>query len=151
MDGKDDILELVTEIMVADIPASDLRPQDWRGGLLHWARGYREAFAKHPNAVAIIARRAVTISDSRQAYDDVIEMLTAVGWTHAAALRVAFGIDYVVLGSILAPFSPGFDQPLGDEYPALRTAVRTVDAAEVDADAFQDAITAYVAGLPDPA
>lgn len=148
--GKDDILELVTEIINADIPALELHPENWRDSLLGWARTYREAFAKHPNAVAIIARRAVTLSESRQAYDDIIAMLIEAGWTPADALRVILGIDYVVLGSIIAPFSPSFDQQLSDDYPTLRAAVRAAEPTTIDEHAFRDAITAYVAGLPDP-
>ncbi|MER7014288.1 TetR/AcrR family transcriptional regulator C-terminal domain-containing protein [Saccharopolyspora sp. NPDC000359] len=148
--GKDDILELITEIITADIPPLQLDPADWRAGLLAWAHTYHAAFAKHPNAVGIIARRAVTITESRQAYEDVLTMLAGAGFTPAAALRVVLGIDYVVLGSILAPFSPAFDQPLGDDYPALRTAVRATETAEVDQTAFREAVRSYVAGLPDP-
>ncbi|MGW1679022.1 TetR/AcrR family transcriptional regulator [Saccharopolyspora sp. NPDC002376] len=150
VDGKDDILELITEIITADIPALELHAADWRGGLLEWARTYHEAFAKHPNAVGIIARRAVTIAESRQAYEDVVTMLVEAGFAPAAALRVALGIDYVVLGSIFAPFSPTFDQPLGEDYPALRNAIDATEPSEVDRTAFLESVQAYLTGLPDP-
>ncbi|RKT82502.1 DNA-binding transcriptional regulator, AcrR family [Saccharopolyspora antimicrobica] len=151
VDGKDDILELITEIITADMPALDLHPADWRAGLLNWARTYHAAFAEHPNAVGIIARRAVTITESRQAYEDVIAMLVEAGMGPAAALRVVLGIDYVVLGSILAPFSPAFDQPLGEDFPLLRTAIRATEPAEVNRTAFREAVQSYIRGIPDPA
>ncbi|MER5392693.1 TetR family transcriptional regulator [Saccharopolyspora sp. NPDC002686] len=151
VDGKDDILELITEIITADIPALELNAANWRDGLLRWARTYHAAFAKHPNAVGIIARRAVTITESRKAYEDVVAMLVEAGFAPAAALRVVLGIDYVVLGSILAPFSPAFDQPLGEDYPALRNAIRATEPSEVDGTAFGESVQAYVSGLPNPA
>ena len=59
MASKDDILDAVTELIDREIDETPLADPDLHRGLAGFARSYRRAFLQHPEALAVIARRAI--------------------------------------------------------------------------------------------
>lgn len=153
--SKDEILDAVTELIDHEIDRSPLDDPDWRRGLAGFARSYRHAFRQHPEALAVIARRAVETDAALSAYDGAIALLQRAGWPPAAALRVMAALDYLVVGSALVPFTSGFVRQPGayaDRFPALARSLAGADLDAVDDAAFELGLELFLDGLAtDPA
>lgn len=151
--SKSEILDLVTELISAEVDLSLLHDEDWREALRGFAGVYRKAFLAHPNAAAVIARRAVNTPSSLRYYSTAVESLTEAGWSRAQALEIVLAVDYIVLGSIIVPFSTGFvaaPHEYGPEYAPLADAIAAVDPATIDDQVFASTLDRYLAGLGDP-
>ncbi|WP_236572161.1 MULTISPECIES: TetR/AcrR family transcriptional regulator [unclassified Nocardiopsis] len=151
--SKDEILDLVTELISSDLDLSALDRNDWREGLRSCASGYRRAFLAHPNATAEIARRSVETPTSLRYYTRAVESLTAAGWPPERALEIVISVDYIVMGSIVSPFSTGFvraPEDYGPEHAPLADAIARVDRSAIDDTAFTEALSHYLDGLGDP-
>ncbi|WP_017598892.1 TetR/AcrR family transcriptional regulator [Nocardiopsis lucentensis] len=151
--SKSEILDLVTELIVSKVDLSLLEGPDWRAGLRHFATTYRDAFLAHPNAAAVIARRAVETPTALRYYARSVALLTEAGWPPATALEIVLAVDYIVMGSIIVPFSTGFVRPpasYGADHAPLAAAISAVDPATVDDTAFRATLEAYLTGLGDP-
>jgi AcrR family transcriptional regulator len=70
--SKDEILDAVTELIDREIDNSPLADPDLHRGLAGFARSYRQAFRQHPEALAVIARRAVETDVALAGYDTTI-------------------------------------------------------------------------------
>jgi AcrR family transcriptional regulator len=86
--SKDEILDAVTELIDREIDESPLADPDLRRGLTGFARSYRRAFLQHPEALAVIARRAVETDIALSGYNKVLGTLQRAGWSPAATLEV---------------------------------------------------------------
>jgi AcrR family transcriptional regulator len=126
--GKDELLDSLAELVNAEIDLGPLEapagpgPLDWRTGVAEYARGYRAAFVRHPNTIALFARRRVGAARQLLGYDALLAALGRAGLDPAAAAEAAAALDYLVLGSALETFSAGFSRPAADyrpDYPAL--------------------------------
>lgn len=146
--SKDEILDAVTELIGNQIDLTGLLDSDWRVGLATFARSYRQAFAAHPAALALIARRPVETAPALTAYDSALGALHRAGWSPRQALMVLGAVEYLVLGSALLPFSGGFvREPAGYEpaYPALASSLGAASLGSgslgsVDHEAFELAL-----------
>ena len=138
MASKNEILDAVTEIIGEEIDTDCLADPDWRAGMATFARSYRRAFRAHPDALAIIARRAVETHPALTAYDAALAALLRAGWSPHGALRFLAAVEYLVLGSAFVPFTGGFVRSpaeYSERYPALAAAL----AGTADLDALDDA------------
>ncbi|MQA77477.1 MAG: TetR family transcriptional regulator [Streptosporangiales bacterium] len=148
--SKDEILDAVTELIDQQIDHSPLDDPDWRRGLAAFARSYRHAFRQHPEALAVIARRAVETDAALSAYDAALAALQRAGWSPAAALRVFAALEYLVLGSALVPFTSGFvRQPAeyAGQFPALARSLAGTDLDTVDDAGFEFGLELILDGL----
>ncbi|MFF1904901.1 TetR/AcrR family transcriptional regulator [Kitasatospora sp. NPDC058218] len=132
--GKDELIDGLAELVNAGI---DLRPLsgtsgtsgsggDWRPGLTAYVRGYRAAFLRHPNTIALLARRRVEAERQLLGYEALLGALGRAGLAPADAAEAAAAIDYLVLGSALETFTAGFTRSSADyrpRYPALAGAL----------------------------
>lgn len=127
--GKDELLDALAELVNAEIDLSPLAPGDgrgWRDGLLAYARGYRAAFIRHPNTIALLARRRVGAERQLLGYDTLLAALGRAGLSPADAAEAAAALDYLVLGSALETFTAGFTRDIAEYrpgYPALAGAL----------------------------
>ncbi|MFF2043068.1 TetR/AcrR family transcriptional regulator [Kitasatospora sp. NPDC058170] len=129
MGGKDDLIDALAELVNAEI---DLEPltrtggADWRDGIAAYARGYRGVFLRHPNTIALLARRRVEAERQLLGYDTLLGALGRAGLGPADAAEAAAALDYLVLGSALETFTAGFTRGSADyrpRYPALAGAL----------------------------
>ncbi|GAA0654658.1 hypothetical protein GCM10010193_01050 [Kitasatospora atroaurantiaca] len=131
--GKDELLDALAELVNAEIDLSPLAPddggeegRDWRERLAEYARGYRAAFIRHPNTIALLARRRVEAERQLLGYDALLAALGRAGLAPADAAEAAAALDYLVLGSALETFTAGFTRPVPEYrpgYPALAGAL----------------------------
>ncbi|MEU6232884.1 TetR/AcrR family transcriptional regulator C-terminal domain-containing protein [Kitasatospora sp. NPDC047058] len=140
--GKDELIDDLAELVNAEIdltpleaPAEDAPVPgghtapggaDWRAGLAAYARGYRAAFLRHPNTIALLARRQVGAERQLLGYDTLLAALGRAGLAPADAAEAAAALDYLVLGSALETFTAGFTRPAAEyrpRYPALAGAL----------------------------
>ncbi|MFE1557683.1 TetR/AcrR family transcriptional regulator [Streptomyces sp. NPDC058734] len=124
--SKDDVLDAVSELINEEIDLSPLDGPHWREGIAAYARGYRQVYLRHPNAIAPAARRQVAADKALRGYDALLAALVRAGCTPARAAEAAAAVDYLVLGSALETFTAGFGRAPADyrpDYPALADAL----------------------------
>ncbi|MFB7665520.1 TetR/AcrR family transcriptional regulator C-terminal domain-containing protein [Kitasatospora sp. NPDC056138] len=171
--GKDELLDSLAELVNAEIDLTPLAARsgsgepgtagpgdaepgsaepDWRTGVAQYARGYRAAFVRHPNTIALFARRRVEAARQLLGYDALLAALGRAGLAPADAAEAAAALDYLVLGSALETFSAGFGRP-ADEYrpgyPALAGALEAAAARGpgLDERGFELALRLLLDGL----
>nr|WP_228045989.1 TetR/AcrR family transcriptional regulator [Saccharopolyspora sp. HNM0983] len=146
---KDELLQEIANGVMAAVDVSGF-DADWATGLRIWTRSYRAALAAHPNLVPLLATGPDRRENALQRADAVHGGLTRAGWPQRYATMIGASAKYLVVGSALASFSGGFpDEPgLYDELPHLNRAhLLREHAAEIDADSFELALEALIAGL----
>jgi AcrR family transcriptional regulator len=126
VESKDALVDAVSELVNEEIDHTPLSDPDWRAGLAAYARGYRAVFLRHPNTIALLARRRVEAARALRGYDALLALLARAGLAPADAAEVAAALDYLVLGSALETFTAGFTrapEAYRPEYPALADAL----------------------------
>lgn len=150
---KEDLLDAVANLVVADVDTSGF-DDDWRAGLLAWARSYRSALAAHPGTVPLIASGAGRRESFLRMADAVHGGLVGAGWPPRAATMIAGSVKYLVIGAASTPFASGFADDVQvylDRYPNLTQAHRLrADSGRIDQDSFELGLTALVDGLGSP-
>ncbi|MFD4530662.1 TetR/AcrR family transcriptional regulator [Kitasatospora sp. NPDC058397] len=124
--SKDALVDTVSELVNDEIDHTPLGDPDWRAGLAAYARGYRAVFLRHPNTIALLARRRVEAASALRGYDALLALLGRAGLGPADAAEVAAALDYLVLGSAMETFTAGFTRAPAayrPEYPALADAL----------------------------
>ncbi|GAA1935235.1 TetR/AcrR family transcriptional regulator [Kitasatospora viridis] len=124
--SKEALVTAVSELVNEEVDQSPLDDPDWRAGLAAYARAYRAVFLRHPNTIALLARRRVEAPRALRGYDALLALLGRAGLTPADAAEVAAALDYLVLGSALETFTAGFTREPAEyrpEYPALADAL----------------------------
>ncbi|MER5637884.1 TetR/AcrR family transcriptional regulator C-terminal domain-containing protein [Kitasatospora sp. NPDC002227] len=128
--GKDELIDALAELVNAEIDLTHLAAAqpgaEWRGAVADYARSYRAAFLRHPNTIALLARRQVGAERQLLGYEALLSALDRAGLAPADAAEAAAALDYLVLGSALETFTAGFTCPADDyrpAYPALATAL----------------------------
>jgi AcrR family transcriptional regulator len=153
--GKDDLLDALSELVNQEIDLTPLGGDDWHAGIDAYARGYRAVFLRHPNTIALLARRRVEADLQLRGYDALLGTLIRAGLTPADAAEAAAALDYLVLGSALETFTAGFTRPPSGyrpQFPALATsleaaALRDRGAPGLDDRGFDLALRLLLAGL----
>ncbi|OLR94284.1 TetR/AcrR family transcriptional regulator [Actinokineospora bangkokensis] len=148
---KDELLQDVADAVMSAVDVSDFAGVDWRAGLRTWARSYRAALAAHPNLVPVLASGPARRETALARADAVHGGLVRAGWPPRYATMIGASTKYLVLGAAMSSFSRGFEddvQVYVDRYPHLDQAHRLREHAdEIDADSFDLALEAFVAGL----
>ncbi|MFF2619152.1 TetR/AcrR family transcriptional regulator [Kitasatospora sp. NPDC058046] len=124
--SKDELVDAVSGLVNDEIDHTPLGDPDWRAGLAAYARGYRAVFLRHPNAIALLARRRVEAASALRGYNGLLALLGRAGLGPADAAEVAAAVDYLVLGSAVETFAAGFTRAPAEyrpEYPALADAL----------------------------
>ncbi|WP_441246823.1 TetR/AcrR family transcriptional regulator [Kitasatospora sp. McL0602] len=153
--GKDELLDGLAELVNAEIDLAPLAPDSalaWRESLAAYARGYRAAFLRHPNTIALLARRRVGAERQLLGYDALLGALGRAGLDPADAAEAAAALDYLVLGSALETFTAGFTRPTPEYrpgYPALAGALEASAArgGSLDERGFELALRLLLNGL----
>ncbi|KQV21813.1 MULTISPECIES: TetR/AcrR family transcriptional regulator C-terminal domain-containing protein [unclassified Kitasatospora] len=150
--GKDELLDSLAELVNAEIDLTPLADPQWRAGIAGYARGYRAVFRRHPNTIALLARRRVEADRQLLGYEALLAALGRAGLGPADAAEAAAALDYLVLGSALETFVAGFARPAEEyrpDYPSLAEAL-TQSAARgggLDERGFELALGLLLDGL----
>jgi AcrR family transcriptional regulator len=148
---KQDVLRAVQDHVNAGIDCSAFGSSPWDEALAAWARSYRDAYARHPALVPVMAVTPVRSAPHTVAmYEGVCAGLLAAGWPAHLVTDVVVAVESFVLGSALdtqAPediFDPG---DLAGAAPAFTAANRARPGGDTALGAFDLGLTALLAGL----
>lgn len=115
--GREEILVGIRELIGEEILGPNFEYGTWDESLRNLGRGYRDAFAAHPEAVPLLATTPmVAAKEVISIYDNFLRILTEEGWSYAEALDIMNAYDSFLLGSALDLASgqeildPGEDQ-----------------------------------------
>lgn len=148
---KEDLLDDVASEIMEQVDTSAFDGDDWRAGVIGWARSYRAALAAHPNIVPFLAYGPGQREASLRRADAVHGGLVRAGWPPREATMIGASTKYLVIGAAMGSFSRGFVddvQVYVDRFPSLHKAhLLRKHAAEVDRDSFEFALAAFVDGL----
>ncbi len=155
--GKDDLLAGVQELITDAIDASMFDTLPWAEAVAGWARSYRAAFVRHPNAIPLFATSPVAGAVRTMAmYERVVIGFERAGWPADRILPAVVAIESFILGSALdAVAAPGVFSPgeAADQVPHLSAAVVADDRLAAESGqpstdrSFEIGLQAMVAGL----
>jgi AcrR family transcriptional regulator len=148
--NKDAVLDAVANLLTRQVDTSGFA-ESWQHGLMVWGRSYRAALQAHPNAAPIVAAGTGERADFLAMADGVHGGLVGRGWPPRYATMIAASVKYLVIGAATTPFGSGFADDTRvylERYPNLVQAhLIREHAEEIDADSFELALSALVAGL----
>jgi AcrR family transcriptional regulator len=127
--GKDELLDALSELVNQEIDLTPLEQGDWHAGVGAYARGYRQVFLRHPNTIALLARRRVEADLQLRGYDALLAALARAGLPPADAAEAAAALDYLVLGSALETVAAGFTRPPDGYRPGFPALADSLEAA----------------------
>lgn len=157
--GKDDLLAAVQEVITDAIDSTMFETQPWAEAVGAWARSYREAFIRHPHAIALFATSPVAGAiRTMEMYERVVRGFARAGWPLQQIIPAIVALECFILGSAMdavAPpdlFHPG---DAAEHVPTLAAAFAAQERgggspAESDI-AFETGLAAIVRGLVDHA
>ena len=146
VEGLDDVVDLVQELVNLEIDQSGFDHDDLRAGLTAVARSYRAAYLRHPNVLAHVVRRVMKAPTAIALYGNFADCFVRHGIRRDDVLVCTAMIDGVVLGSTLDTFHAGFTAPAdySAAHPALADALASGDRQQVDDEAFEVALGAVI-------
>ena len=127
--GKDELVDALSELVNEEIDLAPLADPDWHAGVGAYARGYRAVFLRHPNTIALLARRRVEADLQLRGYDALLTALARAGLAPADAAEAAAALDYLVLGSALETFTAGFTRAPAAYRPRFPALADSLEAA----------------------
>jgi len=143
VESQDEIITLVHDLVDSEIDLTTLDDPDWRRGLASFARSYRAAFLRHPDAVPIVVRRPLVAQNAVGTYGAAAAALVRAGVPIDQVMAVLALLDFIVLGSAVDTFIDGFAVDPADydeDYPELGAAIRSTDRSSVDQVVFEHAL-----------
>ena len=148
--NKDAVLDAVANLLTRQVDTTGFA-HGWQHGLMVWGRSYRAALHAHPNAAPIVAAGTGERTDFLAMANGVHGGLVGHGWPPRYATMIAASVKYLVIGAATTPFGSGFADDTRvylERYPNLVQAhLIREHAEEIDADSFELALSALVAGL----
>lgn len=155
---RDEVIDLVSDLLIRRLEITvPTDPDEWRDSLRSYANGLRRLAGEMPGFAAAGLGRFRTTEGFVQVNDDVLHVLTGVGFEPALAQRIYDTLNTSLLGWIAR------EEALGDERsqqaaPSSRGGQRSgraplVATSELRAPAderFEFLVHTFLAGLPDP-
>ncbi|MEV4760331.1 TetR/AcrR family transcriptional regulator [Micromonospora sp. NPDC049559] len=136
--SKDELVVLMFDAIIGDPPATD--PADWRGSLRGWALGVREAFHRHPWALAVAGSSRVMGPNETAWTEAALYALSGTGLPPDAMMDMLFLVNGYVRGaaqlSVDPAHGPVFDltavleSERRDRYPTLLAVVTSDEVTE---------------------
>src|SRR5690606_33607761 len=126
-----DLIAGIRELVSDRIDVSGFGTLPWDAAVDRWARSYREAFARHPPTIALLAVRPIAgATRTNRMYDDVCGGLVAAGWPEHEVLTVIVALESFILGAALDHSAPDDMLDIGDDEsaPNFRAAYRARSA-----------------------
>ncbi|WP_411145646.1 TetR/AcrR family transcriptional regulator C-terminal domain-containing protein [Streptomyces sp. x-80] len=149
--GRAAVVEGVRRLVVEEMDTSAFADRPWDEALTAWARSYRDAFARHPHAIALLATTTISSPATLAMYETVLGALDRGGWPSERLVAVLTSVEAFLLGSALdlaAPplmIDPSAD---GAAVPLLAAALDSVPRKAARAEeAFATGLDALVRGL----
>lgn len=153
LDGRAEIIEGVRRLIVEEMDVSAFDTLPWPDALAAWARSYRDAFARHPHSIDLLATTTISSPATLGMYETVVTALARGGWPQERLIAAMTSVESFLLGSALDLVAP----PLmidparhTSRVPVLAAALKSAvggDKAGRAEDAFASGLDALVRGL----
>lgn len=105
--GQDDLIAGIRELVSDRIDVSGFGVLPWDAAVAQWARSYRDAFARHPPTIALLAVRPLAgATRTNEMYDAVCAGLVDAGWPESEVLTVVVALENFILGAALDHTAP---------------------------------------------
>ncbi|MFD7105200.1 TetR/AcrR family transcriptional regulator [Streptomyces celluloflavus] len=79
--GRAAVVEGVRRLVVEEMDTSAFADRPWDAALTAWARSYRDAFARHPHTIALLATTTISSPATLARYETVLGALARSGWS----------------------------------------------------------------------
>ncbi|MEB8343099.1 TetR/AcrR family transcriptional regulator [Streptomyces endophyticus] len=151
LDGRAAVVEGVRRLVVAEMDTSAFAELPWPKGLAAWARSYRDAFARHPNTIALLATTTISSAATLTMYETVVDALARGGWPRERLVAVLTSVESFLLGSALDLAAPPLMIDTAEhagEVPVLAAALAcSREKARRADEAFETGLDALIRGL----
>jgi len=150
VDGRAEILTLVRQYLARTVDATAFGHLPWDDALRAWAQSYRDTFASHAGAVALMSVQPVTDPVLHRMYDAAVAALEDAGFPQQSVLAVITAVESFVLGSALDLVAPEVMVADVDSaaQPRLAAAVAITPSGRPRADqAFHLGLDALLTGI----
>lgn len=117
----------------------------WYDALVPWAWAYRDAFAAHPQMIALLATH--TIGDEELVflnYEAIFSALQRQGWPLSELASVVIALESFIIGSALDVVAPEDNQapgPMADRVPTMLAALEARNAGATTKHATASDVT----------
>ncbi|MGW7088500.1 TetR/AcrR family transcriptional regulator [Streptomyces sp. NPDC054871] len=153
LDGRAEVIEGVRRLIVEEMDVSAFDSLPWPDALAAWARSYRDAFARHPHSIDLLATTTISSPATLSMYEAVVAALARGGWPRDRLIAAMTSVESFLLGSALDLVAPPLMiDPAGHapRVPVLAAALEAAvggDKAGRAEDAFASGLDALVRGL----
>ncbi|MFI8414440.1 TetR/AcrR family transcriptional regulator C-terminal domain-containing protein [Paeniglutamicibacter gangotriensis] len=137
--NKQALLVGMREVVSVSIDVSGFGILPWKEAVGQWARSYRDAFAAHPNAIALLATEPIAGATNTLAmYECAVQGFLAAGWEPGRVMSDIVALESFILGSaldVVAPddmFDPGEDAAQVPGFVKVLAAQRSLDGSRAD-------------------
>ncbi|MFE1229223.1 TetR/AcrR family transcriptional regulator [Streptomyces sp. NPDC058745] len=148
--SREEVVQGVRELIAAEVDVSTVGRLPWDLALSTWAQSYRQAFARHPNTVKLLAVTPVSSPVVLDEYEAIVAALEAAGWSAGQALGVLTALESFILGSVLDMSAPEkmIDLPDGSpSHPRLSAALEESPREGRANVAFDIGLRSLIGGL----
>ncbi|MCX4668871.1 TetR/AcrR family transcriptional regulator C-terminal domain-containing protein [Streptomyces sp. NBC_01381] len=153
LDGRAEVIEGVRRLVVEEMDVSAFDTLPWPDALAAWARSYRDAFARHPNSIDLLATTTISSPATLTMYEAVVTALARGGWPQERLVATLTSVESFLLGSALDLVAPPLMIDPAGHAPrvpvlaaALESAVGGSKAGRAD-EAFASGLDALIRGL----
>ncbi len=151
--NKQALLVGMREVVSDSIDVSGFGILPWKDAVRRWARSYRDAFAAHPNAIALLATEPIAGATGALAmYERVVQGFLAAGWEPGRVMSGIVALESFILGSaldVVAPddmFDPGEDAAQTPGFVEVLAAQASLGGSRADR-AFDVGLDIMIDGL----
>lgn len=146
LDGRAEVIEGVRRRIVEEMDVSAFDTLPWPDALAAWARSYRDAFARHPHAIALLATTTISSPATLSMYESVVTALARGGWPHERLVAALTSVESFLLGSALDLVAPPLMIDPAGHAPRVPVLAAALDGA-VGGDKAGRADAAFASGL----
>ncbi len=149
--NKEEIVEAVCEYIAAKVRPTQIIADTWEETLLRLAEFYRLQTVAYPNASRLMFDHSQGVTRSRyhSLYEEVLESLSAAGFSLEKALIALIGIEVIASGSALAEITMhnkiDFGMISEEDFPLLSNVTKKMHITA--RDSFIEVLQLFVDGL----
>ncbi|MGW6021329.1 TetR/AcrR family transcriptional regulator C-terminal domain-containing protein [Streptomyces sp. NPDC055099] len=146
LDGRAEVIEGVRRLIVEEMDVSAFDTLPWPDALAAWARSYRDAFARHPHSIDLLATTTISSPATLGMYEAVVAALARGGWPQGRLIAALTSVESFLLGSALDLVAPPMMIDAAGHAPRVPVLAAALESA-ADGDKARRAEDAFASGL----
>ncbi|MFH8486662.1 TetR/AcrR family transcriptional regulator [Streptomyces longisporoflavus] len=146
LDGRAEVIEGVRRLIVEEMDVSAFETLPWPDALAAWAHSYRDAFARHPHSIDLLATTTISSPATLGMYEAVVAALARGGWPQERLIGALTSVESFLLGSALDLVAPPLMIDPAGHAPRVPVLAAALESTAGDSKAGR-AEEAFAAGL----